>query len=224
MCREVWSAGERSSSAFSRRHEAVLAARARLPTGVPMNFLRSERWAAALLLIAAVLGLLVANLPFGADVVAVKNAHIDLAWLGLDLSVGHWTSDGLLAIFFFIVAVELKRELVIGELNSLSKALLPAIAAVGGVVVPALDLRRVHGRHRRRSTAGRSPRRPTSPSRSACSRCSARGCPPACACSCSPSRCSTTSSRSSSSRSSSRATPTSPRSATRASRSPCSAP
>jgi len=103
-----------------------------------MNFLRSERWAAALLLIAASLGLLVANLPFGADVVAVKNAHIDLAWLGLDLSVGHWTSDGLLAIFFFIVAVELKRELVIGELNSLSKALLPAIAAVGGVVVPAL--------------------------------------------------------------------------------------
>lgn len=103
-----------------------------------MNILRSERWAAALLLIAAVLGLVIANLPFGPALIELKSDHIDLPWLGLDLSLGHWVSDGLLAIFFFIVAIELKRELVIGELNSLSKALLPAIAAVGGVVVPAL--------------------------------------------------------------------------------------
>lgn len=103
-----------------------------------MNFLRSERWSAALLLIAAVLGLAVANLPFGASLVDLKNEHLDLPWLGLDLSAGHWVSDGLLAIFFFIVAVELKRELVIGELNTVSKAMLPAIAALGGVVVPAL--------------------------------------------------------------------------------------
>src|SRR5512138_851337 len=103
-----------------------------------MNVLRSERWSAALLLVAAVLGLAVANLPFGPALVAMRDAHLDLAWLGLDLSAGHWISDGLLAVFFFIVAVELKRELVIGELNSLSKALLPAIAAFGGVIVPAL--------------------------------------------------------------------------------------
>ncbi|GAA1837051.1 Na+/H+ antiporter NhaA [Agromyces salentinus] len=103
-----------------------------------MNFLRSERWSAVLLLIAAVLGLLLANLSFGPALVEMKNAHLDIPWLGLDLSTGHWISDGLLAVFFFIVAVELKRELVIGELNSLSKALLPAIAAVGGVIVPAL--------------------------------------------------------------------------------------
>ncbi|MGX5697222.1 Na+/H+ antiporter NhaA [Agromyces soli] len=103
-----------------------------------MNVLRSERWAAALLLIAAALGLLLANTAVGASLIEAKNAHLDLPWLGLDLSVGHWISDGLLAIFFFIVAVELKRELVIGELNSLAKALLPAIAALGGVIVPAL--------------------------------------------------------------------------------------
>ncbi|MFE6967334.1 Na+/H+ antiporter NhaA [Agromyces sp. NPDC057679] len=103
-----------------------------------MNFLRSERWAAGLLLIAAALGLLLANTAAGPALLDAKNAHLDLSWIGLDLSVGHWISDGLLAIFFFIVAVELKRELVIGELNSLSKALLPAIAAVGGVIVPAL--------------------------------------------------------------------------------------
>jgi Na+:H+ antiporter, NhaA family len=102
-----------------------------------MTFLRSERWSAVLLLVAAVLGLLMANLPFGPPLIEVKDAHIDMPWVGLDLSAGHWISDGLLAIFFFIVAVELKRELVIGELNSLSKALLPAIAAVGGVIVPA---------------------------------------------------------------------------------------
>lgn len=103
-----------------------------------MNVLRSERWAAALLLIAAVLGLLIANLPFGVTIIGLKDEHLDLTRIGLDLSAGHWISDGLLAIFFFIVAVELKRELVIGELNSLSKAMLPAIAAVGGVVVPAV--------------------------------------------------------------------------------------
>ncbi|WP_127793992.1 Na+/H+ antiporter NhaA [Agromyces sp. LHK192] len=103
-----------------------------------MHLLRSERLSAILLLIAAGLGLLLANLSFGPELIDLKNAHIDLHAIGLDLSVGHWISDGLLAVFFFIVAVELKRELVIGELNSLSKALLPAIAAIGGVVVPAL--------------------------------------------------------------------------------------
>jgi NhaA family Na+:H+ antiporter len=103
-----------------------------------MHLLRSERVAAALLLAAAALGLLLANLPATAVLVDVKHAHLDLAWLGVDLSLGHWVSDGLLAIFFFIVAVELKRELVVGELNTPSKALLPAVAALGGVIVPAL--------------------------------------------------------------------------------------
>ncbi|MCI2959344.1 Na+/H+ antiporter NhaA [Agromyces atrinae] len=102
-----------------------------------MHVLRSERVSALLLLIAAVVGLVLANLPFGVDLIAAKNAHPS-APLGLDLSIGHWISDGLLAIFFFIVAVELKRELAIGDLNSVSKAGLPAIAALGGVVVPAL--------------------------------------------------------------------------------------
>jgi Na+:H+ antiporter, NhaA family len=102
-----------------------------------MNVLRSERWAAALLLVAAVLGLTIANLPFGPAFMEVKDAHLEIPFLRLDLSAGHWISDGLLAIFFFIVAVELKRELVIGELNSLSRAMLPAIAAIGGVIVPA---------------------------------------------------------------------------------------
>ena len=64
--------------------------------------------------------------------------------------MSHLVSDGLLAVFFFIVAVELSRELVIGELNSLSKAPLPAIAAIGGVVVPALVYLSFTARNRRR--------------------------------------------------------------------------
>ncbi len=54
------------------------------------------------------------------------------------LSVGHWVTDGLLAIFFFLAAIELKHELQHGELDSPSKALVPSVAAVGGVIVPAL--------------------------------------------------------------------------------------
>ncbi|WP_353815753.1 Na+/H+ antiporter NhaA [Agromyces sp. SYSU T00266] len=103
-----------------------------------MNFLRSERVSASLLLAAAVLGLVIANSPIGHDLVEFKHAHLAIPFTGLDLSLGHWVSDGLLAVFFFIVAVELRRELVIGELNSFSKAALPAIAALGGVVAPAL--------------------------------------------------------------------------------------
>jgi Na+:H+ antiporter, NhaA family len=103
-----------------------------------MNFLRSERVSASLLLIAAVLGLVLANSPIGHDLIEFKHLHLAIPFTGLDLSLGHWVSDGLLAVFFFIVAVELRRELVIGELNSFSKASLPAIAALGGVAAPAL--------------------------------------------------------------------------------------
>ena len=103
-----------------------------------MNVLRSERVSASLLLAAAVLGLLLANLATGPALIDLKHVHLAVPFTPLDLSIGHWISDGLLAFFFFIVAVELRRELVIGELNSLSKAALPAIAALGGVVVPAL--------------------------------------------------------------------------------------
>jgi Na+:H+ antiporter, NhaA family len=102
-----------------------------------MSLLRSERYSAALLLAAALLGLLLANSPLGPAMLDVKDAHIGFPLLGLDLSVGHWISDGLLALFFFLVAVELKYELTAGELNSPAKALAPAIAALGGVLVPA---------------------------------------------------------------------------------------
>ena len=102
-----------------------------------MTFIRSERYAAGFLLVAGVLGLLAANLAFGPELIAAANEHLHTGIFGLDLSAKHWISDGLLAVFFFLIAIELKRELVIGDLNSVGKAALPALAALGGVVVPA---------------------------------------------------------------------------------------
>ncbi len=101
-----------------------------------MSIIRSERTAAGLLLGAAALGLLLANTAVGPALLELQHAH--LGGGPVDLSVGHWISDGLLAVFFFIVAVELKHELVVGELNSFAKAIHPAIAAACGVLVPAL--------------------------------------------------------------------------------------
>lgn len=100
------------------------------------NLLRSQQFPAVLLLIAAGLGILLANLPTHGPIAAVLDAHIAIPGTGIDLSVAHWISDGLLAIFFFVVAMELQYELTRGELNSFGKALQPAIAASGGVIVP----------------------------------------------------------------------------------------
>lgn len=101
-----------------------------------MYHLRSERVAAALLLVAAVTGLVLANLPVGPGLLAWRDTKVGVP--GLTLSVGHWVSDGLLAVFFTLVAVELKREVAIGELRTVRRAVVPAVAALGGVIVPAL--------------------------------------------------------------------------------------
>ncbi|UNK69913.1 Na+/H+ antiporter NhaA [Microbacterium sp. H1-D42] len=100
------------------------------------NPLRGQQFPAALLLIAAGLGLLLANLPTHDGIAAVLDAHIAIPGTSLDLSVAHWVSDGLLAIFFLVVAIELRHELTHGELDSPRKAMQPAIAAAGGVLVP----------------------------------------------------------------------------------------
>ena len=101
-----------------------------------MSIIRSDRTSAYLLLGAAVLGLVLANSPAGELLLDIQHAHLGIPGV-FDPSIGHWISDGLLAIFFFTVAVELKHELIDGELNSVAKAIHPAIAAVGGVIVPA---------------------------------------------------------------------------------------
>lgn len=99
--------------------------------------LRSPRFSAIALLAAAVLGLVVANSPAGPGLEHLLHVRAPWGAVGLDLSVAHWISDGLLAVFFLLVAIELKQELVAGELSNPKTAVVPAIAAVGGVLVPA---------------------------------------------------------------------------------------
>jgi NhaA family Na+:H+ antiporter len=100
-----------------------------------VSLLRSARFPAIVLLASAVLALIVANSPAGPLVDAVKDAYVGIPGV-FEMSIGHWVQDGLLAVFFFIVAVELQYELTNGQLNSARKALQPAIAAAGGVIAP----------------------------------------------------------------------------------------
>jgi NhaA family Na+:H+ antiporter len=100
--------------------------------------LRTETTGGLVLLGATVLALILANSPASGLYQAVRDFTIGPESLHLDLTVGEWAKDGLLAIFFFVVGLELKRELTIGELSTPKKALLPAIAAVGGMIAPAV--------------------------------------------------------------------------------------
>jgi NhaA family Na+:H+ antiporter len=90
------------------------------------------------LLGAAVVALLWANSPWSGAYETVRTTTIGPAPLNLDLDLQHWAADGLLAIFFFVAGLELKRELVVGTLRRPADAALPVAAAVCGMVVPAL--------------------------------------------------------------------------------------
>jgi NhaA family Na+:H+ antiporter len=99
--------------------------------------LRTETVGGVLLLIAAIAALIWANtLPHSYE--TVSHYHFGPAALGLDLSVEHWAADGLLAVFFFVAGIELKRELVAGDLRDPKAAVLPVVAAVCGMAVPAV--------------------------------------------------------------------------------------
>jgi Na+/H+ antiporter NhaA len=99
--------------------------------------LRTETVGGMVLLAAAVVALIWANTPLSASYEAVRSFHFGIPALGLDLSVEHWASDGVLTLFFFVAGIELKRELVTGELRNPSAAALPVVAALSGMVVPA---------------------------------------------------------------------------------------
>lgn len=99
--------------------------------------LRTETVGGLILLAAAVAALIWAN-TFGASYETISDFHFGPSSLGLNLSVEHWAADGLLAVFFFVAGVELKRELVAGELRDPKAAALPVVAALCGMAVPAL--------------------------------------------------------------------------------------
>jgi NhaA family Na+:H+ antiporter len=99
--------------------------------------LRTETVGGLVLMAAAAVALVWANSPFGGVYETVRDVHFGVPALGLDLSVAHWTADGALTVFFFVAGIELKRELVVGELRRPAAAALPVVAALGGMAVPA---------------------------------------------------------------------------------------
>ncbi len=101
------------------------------------EILRRETVGGALLLAAAVAALLWANSPFSQAYTAMRDTVVGPAALHLDLSLATWAADGLLAIFFFVAGLEVKREFVAGDLRDPRRAALPVAAAVGGMLVPA---------------------------------------------------------------------------------------
>jgi Na+:H+ antiporter, NhaA family len=102
------------------------------------SVLRRETVGGALLLIGAAIALVWANSPWGETYESLRDTRVGPASLHLDLTLGTWAADGLLAIFFFVAGLELKREFVAGDLREPRRAALPVAAAVGGMVVPAL--------------------------------------------------------------------------------------
>ncbi|WP_119580152.1 Na+/H+ antiporter NhaA [Streptomyces europaeiscabiei] len=101
--------------------------------------LRTETVGGVLLLLAAVTALVWVNVPaLHNSYESVSHFRFGPAVLGLDLSVAHWAADGLLAVFFFVAGIELKRELVAGDLRDPGTAALPVVAALCGMAVPAL--------------------------------------------------------------------------------------
>ncbi|MDY6049955.1 MAG: Na+/H+ antiporter NhaA [Corynebacterium sp.] len=105
-----------------------------------IDILRRDTTGGILLVIAALIALIWANSPLADSYFSLRDAEIGPGWFdGLfRLSVGAWAADGLLAVFFFIVGLELKHEIVAGELSDPKKVALPVAAAAGGVAVPAI--------------------------------------------------------------------------------------
>ncbi len=102
------------------------------------QILRQETVGGALLVVAAIAALVWANSPWSDAYAELRDTRIGPESLHLHLSLGTWAADGLLAIFFFVAGLELKREFVAGDLRDPRRAALPIAAAVGGMAAPAL--------------------------------------------------------------------------------------
>ena len=103
-------------------------------------FFQLEAASGLVLLIAAIVALIISNSNFSELYFSTLEQYlfVGINNFGLKLSVHHWINDLLMAIFFFFVTLEIKREFIQGELSNLKKALLPIIGAIGGMVIPAL--------------------------------------------------------------------------------------
>jgi NhaA family Na+:H+ antiporter len=122
----------------TRRRTNLFARRSWGETSRIATILRKETVGGALLLVGALLALVWSNSPWSGGYQALRDLRVGPAALHLDLSLATWAADGLLAIFFFVAGLELKREFVAGDLRDPRRAAVPVAAAVGGVLVPAV--------------------------------------------------------------------------------------
>jgi NhaA family Na+:H+ antiporter len=122
---------------LARREQATAVRTVLMPV---QQFLRIELLGSLLLMATAIVAIVWANSPWAESYFAIWRRYltVDLLVLELNLNLQHWINDALMAFFFFVVGLEIKRELVHGNLADRRKATLPAIAAIGGMVVPAL--------------------------------------------------------------------------------------
>lgn len=104
------------------------------------KFLHTETSGGIILMIFTIIALIWANSPYSESYFALWHHYItlDLGFLKLKYSLHHWINDGLMVIFFFVVGLEIKRELIAGELSSIKKSALPIAGALGGMIVPAI--------------------------------------------------------------------------------------
>ena len=104
------------------------------------EFIHHESASGILLMVCAIIAIVIANSNLYESYLHVLHAtfSISLGPWALEKSVHHWINDGLMALFFFLVGLEIKREVLIGELSDMRQASLPIVAAIGGMVVPAL--------------------------------------------------------------------------------------
>ncbi|MBL6700828.1 MAG: Na+/H+ antiporter NhaA [Gammaproteobacteria bacterium] len=104
------------------------------------NFFSREEKSGVLLLLFAMLALIIVNSPLQSLYFEIKYTYIpiNIGDFSFTKNVSHWVNDGLMAIFFFVIGLELKREILEGELSSFDRMVLPAIAAIGGMLAPAV--------------------------------------------------------------------------------------
>ena len=128
---------ERLGCSHDEQRDEFLGRPSLLELGYLRERLRDETVGGMLLLIAAAFALVWANSPWADSYFALVDQKVGPVSLHLDLPLGVWAADGLLAVFFFIVGLELKHELVLGSLSKVREAVVPAAAAIGGMLVPA---------------------------------------------------------------------------------------
>jgi NhaA family Na+:H+ antiporter len=109
-------------------------------TNLFKSFFDSEKVAGLLLLFCTIISLSIANSSFGETYVGFMHTKIDLSFAhaSLNYSIEQWVNDGLMTIFFLMVGLEVEREIYVGELSDIRKAILPVAAAVGGMLIPSL--------------------------------------------------------------------------------------